>query len=400
MNKNLLNTLIFLFFGVCLYAQTSFEKGYFITNSGNKVVCYIKNKRWLSSPDRVSYQTKKNSEVEVFDTSSVSEFKVGNGPLFIRVTADFPVTNQFKKDKGTNPKPSLQNKTVFVERLNNGKASLYVFKGDGDRVYLLQVDQDKPFPLLYKQYISRINDIHENNIFRRQLLEHLSCESANDIQTVEYNETSLKSYVESYNRCMDPTDDAATVGGKERKAKTRLLVFGGLMGYKFQTIIYSTDVDFERKISPTLGLEMETILPFNNNKWSIFVSGQYASFTSNGTEDANMMKVKVAKIELSQCIFNLGGRHYMFINDKSSIFIDLGAVFDYNIKAEYEDMPGYISILSNIHRVNFGGFGGFGYSIGQKYYLSAKLYLSTSINRDVMDVRNLERFEVAAKIKL
>ena len=89
----------------------------------------------------------------------------------------------------------------------------------------------------------------------------------------------------------------------------------------------------------------------------------------------------------------------MFLNDRSSFHLELGAVIDFNLKGELDQEPGFETALRNILRVNFGGFGGFGYSYDQKFYITAKYLLNTSIIEDVQFANNLKRFIVSAKYK-
>ena len=46
----------FLFFAMILNAQTNFEKGYCIDNTGNTIICYIKNFDWRNNPNTFKYK--------------------------------------------------------------------------------------------------------------------------------------------------------------------------------------------------------------------------------------------------------------------------------------------------------------------------------------------------------
>ncbi len=354
----------------------------------------------MNAPTQVFFKSELDGEIQVFDATSVTEFQVNGGPKFVSITADFPVTNQFIKDKGVEYDPKLVRKTVFVEQILQGQASLYKYRGDNDQVFLLKVDDNIPFPLFYKEYIKRTNDIHKNSRFRNQLLEYLSCVSTTNIQTVEYSEKSLKEFVTSYNLCIDSTTEVTDIAKGKRKGITRILFLAGIVNYNFETIVNNQDAEFKGKTSPSVGLEVEAILPFNNNKWSVFLSGQYASYSTSGVSEINSEPVTVATLDLNQLIFNLGGRHYMFLSKSSSIFIETGIVFDYNLSGDYESQPSFNSVLGQITKVNFGGLAGLGYSLNQHLFISAKAFLGASINWDAQDAGNLDRFVLSAKIKL
>jgi hypothetical protein len=53
--KNLLLTALLFLFSFS-YAQITFEKGYFINNSGDRTECFIKNIDWRDNPTKFEYK--------------------------------------------------------------------------------------------------------------------------------------------------------------------------------------------------------------------------------------------------------------------------------------------------------------------------------------------------------
>ena len=84
--------------------------------------------------------------------------------------------------------------------------------------------------------------------------------------------------------------------------------------------------DFGAKTQLRIGVEAELILPFNKNKWSLFLEPVYSSFKAEGggTEYTSEVNYKVID-------FQMGVRHYMFLSSKSSIFLNTGIVYAVNI---------------------------------------------------------------------
>ena len=394
--------LILLIFPVLLNAQTKFEKGYLLTSNGDSIQGYIRNVNWLYSPEKITYKNNLEGESTTLGVEDLREFRLDGGPRFIVVKDSFPVTERFLKDKTASLNPRMVEREVLVKQLVFGTATLYEYRAGNEVVYLVGKDGLAPQPLRYKQYITNINDIRENKIYRRQLLQLLNCNTTDDIQQVEYTEKSLRSYVLSYNRCVG--DDTAEIevfrNTSNNKVELRLLAFGGIMNYQFESTITGLDAEFESKISPTVGLELESILPFNNKKWSIFLSGQYATYSSAGTISGNGVTIDVANIDLDQLIFNFGGRHYMFFDESNSLFLQGGLNFDYNIQGDFELQPDVFAVLTDIEPLNFGGFVGAGYSFKQRYYLNAKYFFGASINKNPADENNLSRVAVSLGIKL
>ncbi len=63
--KKLLFNLFFLLLFANSFAQISFEKGYFLNESGDKTTCLIKNIDWKNNPVKFSYKLNENSPVQV-----------------------------------------------------------------------------------------------------------------------------------------------------------------------------------------------------------------------------------------------------------------------------------------------------------------------------------------------
>ncbi|RDY61204.1 hypothetical protein [Flagellimonas nanhaiensis] len=400
-----LTSLVLLFSTLGMFSQTKFEKGYFIDNQNNKVECLIKNLRWLNNPKEIQYKLNENGDERSFSVENSKGFQVYNGPYYHRVSGEFPITTALTTDKGIEATPKLVDREVFVKEIITGKASLYEYYDENERNFVLFTTEDKQTPiiLLYKQYIRvNSNDIKENNIYRRQLLEHLNCGTVEDIQKTAYTRKSLVSYILSYNKCVDPLHEGKEIDKASFKTKTKLglIVFGGVANYGFDPSSIR-DIDFENKVSPTVGLELEAILPFGNNKWSVFLSSQYASYKAKGKTTLNNVELEVGDIELSQIVNNFGGRHYMFFSNNLSVFMQFGATLDHNTTKNFNPNSEFRRSVYEIRSFNFGGFGGVGLSIDQKYYLNTTYFVGGSILRNDLDSpNNLKRFVVSVGVKL
>ena len=70
------------------YAQTSFEKGYFIDNVGKKVDCLIKNIDSRSNPSQFNYKLSDASEVKTGYMENIQEFGISDSHKYKRFTVD------------------------------------------------------------------------------------------------------------------------------------------------------------------------------------------------------------------------------------------------------------------------------------------------------------------------
>ncbi|UOY07067.1 PorT family protein [Muricauda sp. SCSIO 64092] len=374
-------TICLFFTSLVMFSQTRFEKGYFIESKGDKVECYIRNLNWADSPIKVSYKLSLGDEPKFFDVNTVKAFQVNEGPLYLKVSGEFPVTQQFEKDKSSESQPKLVSRNVFVKRILGGEASLYQYSGNNDRIFLIQIGEHKPLPLLYKQYIKPgSNQIVDNKMYRRQLFEHLNCGNSIDIQSVTYEKKSLINYVQKYNLCTDPNSSDLEMGvGKRKGIKFGLTIYGGAQDYDFNYAVFGRDQDYDNEIVPKVGLEVEGILPFNNDKWSFFLGAFYSEYSS-GFGRSNVGSPRYF-IDINRLEVILGGRHYMYLNPNSALFLELGLTIDNDFSSEHriDFNQDTADSSQQVRPVNLGSGLGVGYSFKRKLYLKFNYYLNQNV---------------------
>jgi hypothetical protein len=94
---------------------------------------------------------------------------------------------------------------------------------------------------------------------------------------------------------------------------------------------YNNRLDFKAgsKAVFMAGLELEYIMPFNNNKWSIFTAPNVQFYKNNGTEQISATTKINWAIDYNFIELPFGMRHYMFLNNESKIFIDIAYVMSF-----------------------------------------------------------------------
>lgn len=139
--------------------------------------------------------------------------------------------------------------------------------------------------------------------------------------------------------------------------------------------------DIEGKAVFKIGFEVEYVLPFNKNTWSIFSNPAYQKYQAEktyvnndgfgviGAEITNNVKVDYSSIEIP-----IGIRHYFFLNNTSKIFVNAAYVIDVAGKSHFDFYNN--KKLDSSAGKNFAL--GMGYSYKNKY--SAELRLNTARN--------------------
>ena len=188
MKKKLILSLITILFFKS-YSQLKFESGYFITNAGVKVNCLIKNFDWKDNPTNFTYKLADNTNTLHNTIDSVKEFGINNEFVFRKFTVGIDRASEDIDNMSTNKEPELNNETLFLKVLVQGKASLYYY-GDGNLVrYFYTIDTSNAVQLIYKSYRVGDEGIKQNKTYQEQLWQHLKCEkiSTQDVENADYN---------------------------------------------------------------------------------------------------------------------------------------------------------------------------------------------------------------------
>jgi len=119
-----------------------------------------------------------------------------------------------------------------------------------------------------------------------------------------------------------------TISKKLRKGKFNLTIRPGtgISSFAVENAAFTTrNVDFEG-LSFRLGLEFEYVLPIHKNKWSVILEPVYRTFSSDATIENSSLApdFKYRSLEVHS-----GIRHYMFVDDEFTLFINAAFVFSF-----------------------------------------------------------------------
>ncbi|MGB8705710.1 MAG: hypothetical protein WCD31_11825 [Gillisia sp.] len=130
MKKSLIS-LFLLVISFSSYSQVSFEDGYYITNSNQKINCQIKNIDWIDTPTEFEYRLSKDATPKTLTIDSVKEFGIDNESRYERFTVDIDRSAEKTENLSENKNPEFKQEQLFLKLLIKGKASLYVYKDHG-----------------------------------------------------------------------------------------------------------------------------------------------------------------------------------------------------------------------------------------------------------------------------
>lgn len=331
--KRLLSLLLFAGLIQQGISQVKFQPGYIIMITGEKVNCFVKNKDWKHTPESIEYKMPESSAVLTAVAKNTKEVHVGVY-TFKTYTVDIDRSPEKIANLTTNSEPVISRETVFLRVLVEGEIDLLSYTDNeyARYFYLSHNTDSEPQALIYKVYRGDDNKILYNKTYKSTLQKLFKDRISNyDLfKTLEYNDQDLKKLFRMYNRVTDAPVEETSI---ETTSKIHLKA-GTSARYTSLTAGYSAtggpDVAFDKKMLAAFGAEVEWLLPNNRNKWAVFLSPYYFSYSNNAektvgsgaSEVKHILKAKYTAIDLQ-----LGARYYMYLSDKSRFFVNGGYVF-------------------------------------------------------------------------
>lgn len=376
--------VLLMIFGNLAFSQIEFEKGYFINNEGEKTECWIKNVNWMVNPEAFEYKLSETSEPLKATVAEIREFGVDQYSKYTRAEVQIDFSSDNISNLSRVKEPIFIKDTVWFQFLLEGKASLYIYRTKNLERFFYNVDNSPINQLIYKEYLGENNKIGTNKGFHAQLWQEIKCPAAKtaSITSLDYRKDDLKGYFSLYNEC----HNAAFVDW-EKKKHYDALNFKVKSGINYSSLTINNEqskrrnTDFSNNISLRFGLELEFILPFNKNKWSVIVDPSYNYYKS---ESENMFSTRpqYVKVAYKSLELPLGLKYSIFFNPKTKIFLNALLVYDVVITSNIDyEWTADLSGSSNLDAAFGIGFNFSRFSFETRYQLTRDIlsnYLSYS----------------------
>ncbi|WP_299336075.1 outer membrane beta-barrel protein [uncultured Psychroserpens sp.] len=384
-------TLFLFLFSFTLFAQIKYEKGYVIDNTGKKIDCYIRNLDWSNNPLEVQYRLEENSETITADITSVSSFMIGNSIKYVKATVQVDQSSSKASKLSNRPEPNFKSETVFIRELVSGDAKLYAYKSNKFKRFFYQLDGGKIEPLIYKKYYVSNNSVATNESYRKTLFDTMKCRGidSNTLREIDYNQDDLVGFFSDYNICI--SGENLVLQEEPLKGKFNIRVKAGLsvnqLNVEFDEGAIRQDrqsAQFPQEIGPRFGLELESLLPFNKNKWGVFLEPTFMSYSSSvdiRVENDVTVFEDTATIDYKVIEIPFGLRHYMYLSDKSKIFINAALVLTVDLTDEIDYADDSVATdndpdIKSSSNLLFG----LGYEFNDRFSIEARTYT----NRDIL----------------
>ncbi|MEA9415537.1 outer membrane beta-barrel protein [Flavobacterium sp. PL02] len=399
MKKPLLITILFLFFFTFSYAQISFEKGYYILNDGSRIECFIRNIDWKNNPTDFKYKTQlSDNDFKTETIANVQEFGIDNETTFKKFKIKIDRTSDEPNKLLADRNPVFKEEVIFLKVLVKGDATLYSYTDQNLNRYFYETKTIPVEQLVYTKYYQIDSNgsptiLAENNEYKQQLFQNVKAENTTEKEIIKlnYNKSDLTKYFIKYNNIKP------NLAKEERKVNKGIFLVKITPSASIASLSTENDyflrdnVQLDNKINFKFGVEAEYILPYNKNKWSIFINPAYQTYQDDKTynvpsgfiispETPNNAKVKYTSIQIP-----IGIRHYMFLNQTSKIFINVAYAFDAGSKTNIT----YTDVTNKTTREYESGSGsnfafGLGYNFKNKFSFEARLNTKKELMRDYL----------------
>lgn len=374
-----------------LQAQRTFEPGYFINNNGDTVKCLIKNSDWYYNPIYIKYQLNTNGKIETATLNEVKEFKIGESIKYVRKAVLIDKSSEVIENMDRNFEPNFKPDTLFLKVLAQGNANLYNYYSKELNRFFYDTNNQEVKQLVYKLYLDKDNQIATNNSYKEQILKDfklLTSEQKSNLYKLNYELKSLTNFFNQYNPINTATKSSQLVANSSnsKNAKPFSLSVRPRINYSnlgLKTVLfYSKDVKFDNKPIIAIGAEAEYLLPYNKSKWAISIEPTYHTYNNKAVTDINYFnEVSYQLIKYNSLEVPTTVRHYLYLNNKSKLFINASTIFDFPFNSYIQNIDYNLNENSKKKLVFSVSFGcGIGYKLKNKYSIE----LRQNFNRDLL----------------
>jgi len=376
--------LLLLTFPLSAFAQIAFEPGYVIMNDGEKVNCLIKNRGWQYNPANFEFKYNSHSKILKGDVSSVLEFGIGESIKYRNTLVTTDTTSTKIEDFDQDRLPKNKVAKLFLKVLLEGEINIFSYHTTKFKRYYYQSGGGETKQLIYKKFLNQNNDVQENNFYLEQLEKLTNC--AGSKKGVAKRRYTKQSILKEISRFHDCTGKPYVI--LKPKVKKDLFNLTIRPQIRRSTLDVSSPLHVRFKNTmlprsmPTVGIEAEFILPFNKNKWALFIEPTYNTYVSS-TDPS--VKEYFTSIRYRSIEFPVGLRYYMFLNRKSALFINPIFSFDYAFNSDadyrYKDFSSPRSI--GVHTVHGAGLG-IGFKYGKRLSVEGRFQTGRELFGDLI----------------
>jgi len=284
----------------------------------------------------------------------------------------------------TNKAPEFKKEELFLKVIVEGKKVLYRYSDHHLQRYFFNTDSSKIVQLVYKRYEVTSDKgskyFDENEMFKQQLYNDVNCQSKsiNAFMNVLYKQKSLEKVFLSHNKCNGSVNENYKEKEKKDLFNVRIRPGVNFTSMKIENHVSNKDIDFGAKTNFRFGIEAEYVLPFNRNKWALFIEPTYQYFKGevNGVY-YSPIRTEDYVLDHKSIKLPIGIKHAFFIKDKFNLFLKGAYAFEFVLNSKImRDISKDLKVSSNGNMV---------FGIGVEFVEKFSLEFRVGTNKRLLD---------------
>lgn len=383
-----ISLLFSFFFTLCAFAQDDY-KGYYITESGEKVNGFFEFYDFFKT-EKLKFKKSGSGEFSPLP-KDVVEYGIDEGKQKFEkhiVETDMLGDKTYSKD------PQLSSQALFLNVLVKGKASLYSYTKDYNTFFFLSntsIKQGAVEQLINRKYLLPEGKTVDSPTYRRQLYNLVKCEGqqVSDFIAITYDKDAIVGVVKKYNECSGSKSEIFSLNSRKEFAYS---FFAGVHYANMGISYYTPAVADESSLTFSAGAEAAYIFP--NESWELYARGEFEPLNYELVDSKDQgYNVLESTFKMSGYAFNFsfGPRYKYILSNRSNIFLECGfgvyqpiggelewytTLYPLNDGIPYRGDNGKYNLATSF-ALNFG----VGYTFNKNYSVAVK-YIT---NRDYME---------------
>ncbi len=401
--------IILLVVSVCFGQNV---KGYYVTANGIRTEGYYKPANFFNENNLYFSTSDSGTEYKKIDPALITEYGAGNDGVFKKYTVNLDDSKLMGTDVGNKKMPVWVSRTVFLNVVVSGEASLYSYLSDkGTKFFYEVADKNTGVnQLVYKQYMVNQSNIGENNQFRQQLFNDVNCDGngVSKFANLKYNQSDLEKIFTRYNTCKGGKEGTTELKvSASQRAKFVFTVLAGVVNENITTTNPRYPGAKDNKVVFTGGLESSFTLP--SEKLSFFFKLLYQDMSSTSTVNyasTSRASTEIYAINASlvnaylgpRYNFHIGKQHTVYANAAFRLFLPFGTSSHKHITTNDLGTVSYSDKVSLKEQYLYSL--GVGYMFGGKYGIEVNYDAPTKLKGADLSTIKLNTVAVNLRYKL
>lgn len=404
-------TLLSLFFYGVIACGQDIQKGYYIDASGQRAEGFFSYGNF-ADPSTLKFSNTAEGSFEDFKYNDVAEYGVENDFKYQKVTVDIEVSTLKADAVSKTRNPEWGSKTIFVNVLLEGDASLYSYYSPGGSIFFYKINS-KNVPLsqlVYKKYYTADYTVAISRHYQQQMFTDVNCKSQGikDFNRVRYSESSLIKVFSAYNECSGNTVKKYD-SKKDRSIKLEYTVFAGVNHSNMKLNNTNPPIGDNTDTQLGLGFGGEVAIVVPSRKFSFFLKADYEHIKNEFAREwvSGNSYVKTSyNIDITLLNLYVGARYNYLLNPKNKLFIDAafasGFPWGSFEKYYYSESP-TLTMAGQVYEMKLGkdiffNFG-IGYTFNNKYGIDLRVDTPRDFFNDVNYTLSTKSYRVGLNLR-